>query len=150
VNDKQLMSYGALLLRVALGVMLIAHSVYLKAMVFTLAGTAQFFESIGLPGPLAYVVFAMEAVGGVLLILGVRTRIVAAALVPVLIGATWAHAGNGWLFTNSNGGWEYPLFLVIATVVQALLGNGALAVSRDKGIEGESSHLAGGSRSFAT
>ncbi|MEQ1882531.1 MAG: DoxX family protein [Burkholderiales bacterium] len=131
MNDKQLSAYGALLLRVALGLMFIAHSVYLKGMVYTLAGTAQFFESIGLPGPLAYVVFAMEAVGGVLLILGVRTRIVAAALVPILIGATWTHAGNGWLFTNPNGGWEYPLFLVIATLVQALLGNGALALSRD-------------------
>jgi putative oxidoreductase len=131
VNDKQLMAYGALLLRVALGIMFIAHSVYLKGMVFTLAGTAQFFASIGLPGPLAYVVFAMEAVGGVMLILGVRTRIVSAALVPVLIGATWAHAGNGWLFTNPNGGWEYPLFLVIAALAQALLGNGAFALSRE-------------------
>jgi putative oxidoreductase len=150
VNDKQLTAYGALLLRVALGVMLIAHSVYLKGMVFTLAGTAQYFESIGLPGPLAYVVFAMEAVGGVLLILGVRTRIVSAALVPVLIGATWAHAGNGWLFTNPNGGWEYPLFLVIATLVQGLLGNGALALSREEGIDGDLAPAPEANRSFAT
>jgi putative oxidoreductase len=123
------MQWGALALRVSLGVMFITHSVYLKAMVFTLPGTAKFFESIGLPAFLAYVVFTMEAIGGVLLDLGVRTRVVAAALVPVLIGATWAHAGNGWLFTNPNGGWEYPLFLTIACVVQAFLGSGALAVS---------------------
>jgi putative oxidoreductase len=150
MKDIHLTGYAALLLRIAQGVMFIAHSVYLKGVVYTLPGTAQFFASIGLPGPLAYVVFAMEAAGGLLLILGVRTRIVAAALVPVLIGATWAHAENGWLFTNPNGGWEYPLFLVIATLVQALLGNGALALSRGKGIEGESSHLGGSSRSFAT
>ncbi len=123
---------GALLLRVSLGVVLLAHSVLLKLVVFTLPGTAQFFSSIGLPGWLAYVVFAMEAVGGVLLILGVQVRLVSLALIPILLGATWAHAGNGWLFNVPNGGWEYPLFLVVATAVQALLGEGAFALSRSK------------------
>ena len=46
--------YAALLLRLSLGVMFLAHSVYLKAFVFTLPGTAQFFQSIGLPGLFAY------------------------------------------------------------------------------------------------
>jgi len=64
----------------------------------------------------------------VLLVLGVRTRVVAAALIPILLGATWAHAGNGWLFSAANGGWEYPLFLTAAAAVQALLGDGALAL----------------------
>jgi len=132
VKKQDLAPYGALVLRVALGVMFIAHSVYLKGVVFTLPGTAQFFQSIGLPGPLAYVVFAAEAVGGVLLILGVKTRIVAALLVPVLLGATWAHAGNGWLFTNKGGGWEYPLFLAIAAGAQALLGAGAYALGANR------------------
>jgi putative oxidoreductase len=131
VNDKDLAPYGALVLRVSLGVMFLAHSVYLKAVVFTLPGTAQFFQSIGLPGFLAYAVFAAEAAGGILLILGVKTRIVAALLVPVLIGATWAHAGNGWLFTNKDGGWEYPLFLAFATAAQALIGGGAFALTGD-------------------
>ena len=114
-------AYGALLLRVSLGVMYLAHSVVLKALTFGLAGTAKFFESIGLPGPLAYVVFVMEAVGGVLLILGVKTRWVAAALLPVLAGATWTHAGNGWVFNAPNGGWEYPVFLAVASVVLILI-----------------------------
>jgi len=117
--------YGALLLRVALGVVLITHSLYLKLMVFTLGGTAQFFTSIGLPGWLAYVVFAMEAVGGTLLILGYQVRIVALAMLPILLGATWAHWGNGWLFTATNGGWEYPLFLAIISAAVALIGAGA-------------------------
>ena len=47
---------------------------------------------------------------------------------PVLLGATWAHSGNGWLFTSPNGGWEYPAFWTIALVVQALLGDGAFAL----------------------
>jgi putative oxidoreductase len=111
---------GANVLRVALGVMFIAHGVILKYFTFTLAGTAQFFESIGLPGLLAYAVFAAEAVGGVLLVLGIQTRWVAAGLIPVLLGAVWAHSGNGWVFSNAGGGWEYPVFLIVISVVVAL------------------------------
>jgi putative oxidoreductase len=110
---------GATLLRVALGVMFIAHSVVLKYLTFTLAGTAEYFVSIGLPGVLAYVVFALEAVGGVLLVLGIRTRWVALGLVPVLLGATWVHVGNGWVFNAPNGGWEYPVFLIVTSLVVA-------------------------------
>lgn len=128
MNERDSTALGAFLLRVALGVMFVAHSVWLKAVVFTLPGTAQFFQSLGLPAALAYAVFAMEAAGGVLLILGVQVRLVAAALVPVLAGAAWAHAGNGWLFTNAGGGWEYPVFLAVAAVAQALLGEGAFAL----------------------
>jgi putative oxidoreductase len=120
--------YAALLLRVSLGVMFLAHSLWLKLVVYTLPGTAQFFGSIGLPPALAYLVFAAEVIGGVALILGVATRAVALALMPVLLGAIWAHSGNGWVFTNANGGWEYPLFLAAVTAVQALLGDGALAL----------------------
>ena len=111
---------GDTLLRVALGIMFIAHSVVLKYFTFTLAGTAQYFASIGLPAFLAYVVFAVEAIGGVLLVLGIATRWVALALIPVLLGAMWVHLGNGWVFSAPNGGWEYPLFLVVVSAVVAL------------------------------
>lgn len=121
---------GIAMLRIALGLMFIAHSVILKLFVFTLPGTASYFGSIGLPPALAYVVFGMEALGGVALVLGVGTRIVAATLLPVLLGATWAHAANGWVFSNPNGGWEYPLYLSIAAVAQILLGSGTLALGR--------------------
>lgn len=111
---------GDTLLRVALGIMFIAHSVVLKYFTFTLAGTAQYFASIGLPAALAYVVFAVEAIGGVLLVLGIATRWTALALIPVLLGAMWVHLGNGWVFSAPNGGWEYPLFLVVISAVVAL------------------------------
>lgn len=129
MNAERNKGYGIALLRISLGVMFIAHSVVLKYFTFTLAGTAQYFESIGLPGFLAYVVFGMEAVGGVLLVLGVRTREVAAALIPILIGALLVHAGNGWVFSNAGGGWEYPLYLVVLSAAQILLGEGAFALS---------------------
>lgn len=119
--------YGALILRLALGTMFVAHAL-LKYFVFTLPGTVAFFESLGLPGFFAHLTILAELVGGVLLILGVYARAVALVLVPVLLGATWAHIGNGWLFTNPKGGWEYPAFLTVAAVVQALIGDGAFAL----------------------
>jgi putative oxidoreductase len=126
--DTRTAPYAALLLRLTLGTMFVAHAL-LKVFVFTLPGTVQFFESLGLPAALAYATVGAELVGGALLILGIGTRWVAVALIPFLLGAAWVHLGNGWLFSAPKGGWEYPVFLVIAAVVQALLGDGAFALS---------------------
>jgi putative oxidoreductase len=97
MEDYRHNQLGVALLRVGLGVVYLAHGLYLKLFVFTLPGTAQFFDSIGLFGPLAYLVFAAETAGGIALLAGYRTRVVALALVPV---------------------------------AQALLGDGAFAMSR--------------------
>ncbi|WP_374512848.1 DoxX family protein [Niveibacterium sp.] len=131
MENQQTTQIGSFVLRISLGLMFIAHAM-LKLLVFTLPGTAAFFASLGLPGFLAYPVFAAELFGGIALLLGWRTRLVATALIPVLLGATWAHAGNGWTFTAPNGGWEYPAFLTVATFVQALLGAGAFALDARK------------------
>ncbi|MFK5984006.1 MAG: DoxX family protein [Pseudomonadota bacterium] len=123
---------GTLILRVSLGSVLLAHSVYLKLMIFTLPGTAAFFTSIGLPGILAYAVFAIEAIAGIALILGIKTRLFSALVIPVLLGATWAHSSSGWLFTNAGGGWEYPLILAVMAIAQVGLGDGKYALSSFK------------------
>ena len=128
MTDSRRIDLAAGLLRTGLGVMFIAHAL-LKYYVFTLPGTAQYFQSLGLPGFLGYASFAAELIGGVLLVLGAYTRVVAFALVPVLIGATWAHAGNGWLFTAAKGGWEYPAFLTLVAIVVGLLGEGRYAIA---------------------
>jgi|TARA_R110000787_G_scaffold67733_2_gene151644 putative oxidoreductase len=130
--DHALAPYAVALLRIALGIMFIAHSLWLKLFVFTLPGTAQFFVSIGLPGSLAYLVFVAEAVGGIMLVLGVQARWVALALAPVLAGATWAHWGNGWMFGYTDGGWEYPVYLTLLAVAQFMLGDGAWALVRSR------------------
>jgi putative oxidoreductase len=127
--DSRTAPYAAFVLRLALGAMFIAHSLILKHFTFTLPGTAQFFESLGLPAALAYLTFWAELLGGIALLAGVGTRWVAIGLVPVLIGATWVHAGNGWVFSAPNGGWEYPVFLIVASFVQALLGDGRFALA---------------------
>lgn len=121
-------AYGAALLRVSLGVIFLAHSAYLKVIVFTVPGTLGFFESLGLPAIVAYAVITAEIVGGILLILGIAVREAALVLAAVAAGATWAHLDAGWLFSNAGGGYEYPLFLMITCIVQALVGPGALAI----------------------
>lgn len=115
-------------LRISLGVMFLAHSVLLKYHTYTLAGTAGYFTSIGLPAALAYAVFWIEALAGVALVLGVFTRLASIAVLPVLLGALWVHLGNGWVFSESGGGWEYPLYLLVLAVAQILLGPGAFAL----------------------
>ena len=119
--------YAATLLRVSSGVLFLAHGL-LKVNVFTVAGTVGYFESLGLPGVLAYLTIAAELIGGAALILGVATRIAALALIPVLLGATWVHSGNGWLFSSEGGGWEFPLFWSAVLVATAILGSGAYAL----------------------
>lgn len=118
---------AAAVLRISSGVLFLAHGL-LKVNVFTVAGTVGYFESLGLPGVLAYLTIFAEIAGGLALILGVATRAVALALIPVLIGATWVHAGNGWLFSGEGGGWEFPLFWTLVQVAIALLGAGTYAL----------------------
>ncbi|WP_303983344.1 DoxX family protein [Dongia mobilis] len=128
MTDLKNAQLAAFVLRLSLGIMFLAHSVILKYLTFTLAGTAQFFEFLGLPAALAYLTFAGEALGGIALVLGFKSRLVSIALIPIMLGAFWVHSGNGWVFSAANGGWEYPLFLIIVSGVVALLGNGAYAI----------------------
>ncbi len=127
MSDLNTAPYAAFVLRVASGFLFLAHGL-LKVFVFTIPGTVGFFDSIGFPGFLAYLTIAAEIGGGLALIAGIGTRYVSVALLPVLLGATYVHAGNGWVFSNQGGGWEFPAFWAVVLVASALLGNGAYAV----------------------
>lgn len=123
---------AATILRVSMGVLFLAHA-WLKLVIFTPAGTVGYFESLGFPGFLAYLVIAAELAGGIALIAGAWTRWVSLALVPILLGSIYApHGAAGFFFSNEGGGWEFPLFWAVALVVQALLGDGAYAVKRTR------------------
>jgi len=119
--------YGQTLLRLTFGVVLFAHG-WLKLTVFTPAGTVQFFESLGLPGLIAYLTIYGELLGGIALIVGVLTRLVAWLSLPIMLGALWVHIGNGWLFSSPNGGWEFPAVLAMLSVILGLTGSGPLAL----------------------
>lgn len=127
--DSRTAPYAAFVMRFALGIMFLAHGLT-KLLVFTPSGTAGFFESVGFPGFLAYPVIAFEIGGGLLLVLGIYARWIAALAVVQLLTAATVHFGNGWSFTNTNGGWEYPIYLAITALVVALLGDGVFAAKR--------------------
>lgn len=127
MNSQTSADFAAFALRVSTGILFVAHGL-MKVLVFTVPGTVGYFESLGLPGFLAYLTILAELAGGAALILGIGTRVVSLALIPVLLGATWAHSGNGWSFSGEGGGWEYPLFWTVAQVAVALLGSGAYAM----------------------
>jgi putative oxidoreductase len=128
MTDVKTAQYATLILRLSLGIMFLAHA-GLKFFTFTLTGTAGFFESLGLPGFLAYVIFVIEIAAGILLVAGLYTRWAATATIPILAGSIiFVHGSAGWLFSNPGGGWEYPAFLISASVAQVLLGDGAFAL----------------------
>ncbi len=123
------LSYGATITRTSLGSVLLAHGL-LKIFVFTIPGTVGFFESLGLPAVIAYLTIFGEVAGGIALIAGLYSRLAALLSIPLLLGATWAHIGNGWVFSNEGGGWEFPALLVILAIAVTLQGNGAFALRK--------------------
>lgn len=126
--DNTTAPYGILALRVTTGALFLFHGL-VKLFVFTPAGTAGYFESIGLPGALGYLTLLVEIAGGLALILGIKARLVSAALVPVLLGAAiFGHGSFGFNWSNPNGGWEYPLMWAIVQGAIAALGDGAHAL----------------------
>ncbi len=125
--DNRLAPYGAFALRASLGVMFIAHA-YLKLAVFTVPGFEGFLGKVGLPTLLAWPIILAEFAGGLAILAGFYGRLVSVALLPVLLGALFVHAPNGWVFNAPNGGWEYPAFLAVAAVAHALVGDGAFAL----------------------
>jgi putative oxidoreductase len=128
MTDLRTAPYAAFILRLALGVLFLAHA-SLKIFVFTPSGTAGFFGSLGLPGWLAYVTILWELLGAAALILGIWPRIAALAVIPILLGAIFTvHGPAGFFFTNANGGWEYPALWIVGLVVLALTGDGAYAL----------------------
>lgn len=128
-TQTQNSNYAATLLRVTLGTIFLSHGLW-KVLTLGLPTTVGYFASQGFPGWTAYLVIAGELGSGALLILGVQSRAIALLMLPILIGALSVHLPNGFVFSYPNGGWEYPAFLIVASGVQALLGDGAFALGR--------------------
>jgi putative oxidoreductase len=128
MTDSRTAPYATLLLRVALGLFFLAHGLT-KVLVFTIPGTVKFFNSIGYPSFVAYLVLVAELGGGLALIIGLWTRWIALVLFIEMLGVIIYHWPNGWVFTSKGGGWEYPVMWAVALLVLALLGDGPYAIS---------------------
>jgi len=121
MKNKQ--DIGALLLRVVLGIIFIGHGAgKFQDGVGNIAG---WFDSIGLPGFLAYIVASIELIGGIAILLGLGTRIVGGFFVLVLIGAiVKVQFAAGFI-----GGYAYDLALLAISVYFLL--NGSKSYSLD-------------------
>jgi putative oxidoreductase len=126
--DTRTAPYAALLLRITLGVFFLAHGL-VKVFVFTIPGFIKFFDSIGYPAWVAYLVLLAELGGGLALIAGLWVRWISLILFLEMLGVIAYHWPNGFAFTAKAGGWEYPAMWAIALLVQSLLGNGPYALS---------------------
>lgn len=128
--DRRTAPYAALLLRLTLGCMFIAH-LYWKFEIFP-GGFAKWwgnFEINGYPWFVPYYVFSAELAGSFLLIPGICTRWVSLYAVPLMFGAAnfW-FVRKGFYFTAAGG--ELPAVWGVILIVQALLGDGPWAVKR--------------------
>ena len=132
LDTKTTTPYAAFLLRVSMGVLFLAHGGLLKLGTFGLAGTMGFFGSLGYPPIFGAIVILAEIGAGIALIAGVGVRVVSLLALPIMIGATIQHLGNGWLFSAPRGGWEFPAFWTLLLLVQAGLGAGAFALNVNK------------------
>ncbi len=119
------------LIRISYGITLFAHGFVLKVNDLTIAGTVNYFsESYGMHPFATYLVIFGETVGGIAILLGLYTRLAALLSLPIVVGALVTHLGNGWLFTNPGGGWEFPLLLVMMGLACTLGGNGIFSIKR--------------------
>lgn len=118
------------LLRLALGIVFVAHAV-LKFAVFGMAGTELFFKAVGLWSWLAWPVTIIEFAAGIALLIGFYSRWAALSLLPIMAGALGVHLPNGWVFSVPNGGWEYPAFLIVGLVCLIIGGSGKFTITRD-------------------
>lgn len=133
-------SYGITVLRIFLGVIFLMHA-YLAFVVFTPAGTTAYNAKLGIPLPAVATWFTILAhsIGGLFLILGLWTRWAALANLVVMLGAfVFVHLHQGFFIKAvladgkpQPAGYEYVLLVVGATLAQALMGGGALALKRD-------------------
>ncbi|MDN4524524.1 DoxX family protein [Fictibacillus fluitans] len=119
---------GAFILRIFIGVAFLIHG----SLKFQggIGNTAGWFDSIGLPGFLAYIVAVIELAGGVLLILGLGTRVVAFLFAVILLGAVFTvKAQAGFTGNGQSAGYELDLAYLVISVF--LLLNGSCLLSLD-------------------
>lgn len=118
---------GTFLLRVILGVTFLLHG--LSKFQGGLENTSGWFQSIGIPGFMAYVVGTIELVGGIALILGIGTRIISALLIIIMAGAiVYVKFPAGFMGNGEGTGFELDLILMIIALHLVLNGSRFLSI----------------------
>jgi putative oxidoreductase len=130
MNQSRLITTAITVLRVILGFLFAAHG-WQKFNEWTIAGTQAAFTQMGVPvaNVSAPLVAGLELAGGIALILGALTRVVAALLAVNMIGALFLVHASAGVFAD-NGGYELALLLGAASLAVALTGAGRVSVDR--------------------
>ena len=126
-NNENMRAYGIALFRLIVGLVFVMHGAQ-KLFTYGHAGVAGGFTQFGVPAPelTAWVVTIVEFFGGLALILGLGTRIVAIPLmINMLAAIVFVHWKNGFFLPN---GYEFALTLLLANAGLTLTGSGALAL----------------------
>ncbi len=124
--------YGALVLRLALGAVYVAHA-YLVLVVVGPAKAVEFHRAMHTPVPEIGVWYLIVAhgLGGILLIMGLLVRWAALANIPIMACALWfVHLQQGFFILGGKSGYEYVLVVLGATIAQVLLGAGAFTLRK--------------------
>ncbi|MCM3567951.1 DoxX family protein [Neobacillus mesonae] len=120
---------GAVILRVILGITFFIHG--LAKFQGGIGNTAGWFDSIGIPGFMAYVVAGIELVGGIALVIGLGTRIVSSLFVLLMIGAIIkVKLAVGFLGNGQMAGYELDLAFLTMALFLAINGSKQLAVDK--------------------
>lgn len=130
IRGTRLQEWGIAILRVVVGIVFLVHGGQ-KLFLLGFGGVAEFFGQLGIPLPLffAVVVTLVEFVGGAALILGLFTRLVAIPLaIDMLVATLLVHLPNG--FSVANGGYEFTLVLLAASVALVLASPGEAALDK--------------------
>ncbi|MGE7765653.1 DoxX family protein [Peribacillus sp. NPDC096540] len=118
---------GTFLLRVMLGITFLMHG--LSKFQSGLDNISGWFQSIGIPGFMAYVVGTIELVGGIALILGLGTRIISALLIFIMAGAiVYVKFPAGFMGNGEGTGFELDLILMIIALHLVLNGSRFLSI----------------------
>ena len=121
---------GLTILRIVVGIVFLVHG-YQKLFHMGFHGVAGFFGHAGIPLPMvsAVIVTLVEFVGGIMLVAGIGVRIAAALnAVDMAVAVLFVHLKHG--FGAQNGGFEYPLTLLAATLCLALSGGGMFSLKK--------------------
>ena len=130
MNKSALTTTALAALRIILGFLFAAHG-WQKFNEWTIAGTQASFAKMGVPAAdvVAPAIAVLELAGGIALILGILTRVVAALLVLDMLGALFLVHVQAGVFA-ANGGYELVLLLAAASLALALTGAGRFSLDR--------------------
>jgi putative oxidoreductase len=128
---------GLLILRAGLGAVMIAHGYNHIFGGGRIAGTARWFDGLGMrPGLLhAWTASLTELGAGGLLLLGAITPLAAAGVIGVMVVALVTnHLRNGFFIFRPGEGYEYVMMLTLAAATLAGTGAGRLSIDDAIGI----------------